>query len=479
MAVSGLVAALSAGTALWLPRGPISTAEALSVMALSSVVGAGAGYLLRSRWALLLAPVTYAVVFEGLRLGTDGPLVDRVVLGSPYGVIAFVLGRGLHGVLALAPLMLGAALGAGYARREQQRGRTTAATVLGRSGAVVVALALLALAAAVARPASTAAILTANGADLEGSVAELTQVQAGGHDLGLMLRGNSTDSPVLLYLAGGPGGSERGAMRRHAQALERDFVVATLDQRGAGTSYGELDPVDSLTLDNAVQDVITVTRYLRERFHEDRIVLVGQSWGTIPAVLAVQGHPELFRAYVGVGQMVDPLETDTVFYEDTLGWARSAGERDLADTLVASGPPPYDDVLDYEAALSHEPDVYPYDHTGNAEGVGGFSENLLVREYSLLQQAQALAAFMDVFTVVYPQLQALDLRRDVPALAVPVYLAQGRHEAPGRSEPAREWFDALDAPLKELTQFERSGHRPLFEQPAEFRLLMLDVLEQS
>jgi pimeloyl-ACP methyl ester carboxylesterase len=71
-----------------------------------------------------------------------------------------------------------------------------------------------------------------------GSIAELTRVDVGDHELGLMLRGRSTDSPVLLFLAGGPGGTELGAMRRHSQALEDDFVVATLDQRGTGTRTG-------------------------------------------------------------------------------------------------------------------------------------------------------------------------------------------------------------------------------------------------
>ena len=55
--------------------------------------------------------------------------------------------------------------------------------MLGRGGAVVVTVALLALTAALLRPASTAPILAANGEPLPGSVAELTTVNTGGHDL--------------------------------------------------------------------------------------------------------------------------------------------------------------------------------------------------------------------------------------------------------------------------------------------------------
>jgi pimeloyl-ACP methyl ester carboxylesterase len=294
-----------------------------------------------------------------------------------------------------------------------------------------------------------------------------------------MIRGRSADNPVLLFLAGGPGGSELGAMRRHSQTLEHDFVVATLDQRGTGKSYNQLDPTQTMTVDDAVTDVLAVTDYLRTRFDQDRVYLVGQSWGTLLGVLAVQRNPDRFDAFIGVGQMVNPLATDKIFYNDTLGWARETGNTDLVETLQASGPPPYTDMLDYEPALSHEQEVYPYDHNPNAEGEGQMSENLLVEEYTLLEQIHVLGAFMDSFSVLYPQLQDIDLMGRVRSLDVPVYLAQGRYEAPGRAALANAWFEQLDAPSKTLVEFDTSGHRPLWEQPSEFHDLMTDIVSSG
>ena len=65
------------------------------------------------------------------------------------------------------------------------------------------------------RPAHTAAITGPGGEVLEGSIAELTGLEVDGHDLGLMVRGHDVDNPVMLFLAGGPGDSALGAMRRH------------------------------------------------------------------------------------------------------------------------------------------------------------------------------------------------------------------------------------------------------------------------
>lgn len=481
-----LAAAASYGLAAgwWTPRGPVTTFQAVAAIGLSLTVGVTAGVALRSRWAMLLAPVTFAAVFELVRMSTDGPLVDGIHLGSTYGVLAFFSGRGLHGMLALVPMLLGAAWGAGVARRlsggRGRRGRGTAGLWSRRTVAAVVAVALLVLTGALLRPASTDPIRAANGSPLAGSVAELTRVDVGGHPLAMMIRGVSATNPVLLYLAGGPGGTDIGALRRHCQALEQNFVVATYDQRGAGKSYDQLDPTSTLTLEAAVRDAIAVTDYLRSRFHQDKIYLVGNSWGTILGVLAAQRRPELFRAFIGAGQMVDLAETDRIYYADTMAWARRSGNSKLAGTLTRNGPPPYTNPLKYEAVLSNEQKVYPYDDTVNAESAAGFSTNLFVREYSLLQQLHNLGAALDVFTVLYPQLQTINFRTQVRQLKVPVYLVQGRYETRGRAQPAREWFALLRAPTKQLITFDTAGHRTLFEQPQRFSDLMTDtVLPQT
>jgi pimeloyl-ACP methyl ester carboxylesterase len=54
-------------------------------------------------------------------------------------------------------------------------------------------------------------------------------------------------------------------------------------------------------------------------------------------------------------------------------------------------------------------------------------------------------------------------------------LVEGEHEARGRVGPAREWFDALDAPDKRWIELPQSGHRPHFEQPDLFAAEMRTV----
>ena len=106
VAAVGLAVLWGAVAGLLTPRSPQTTAAALGSIVVSLAVGLAAGLLTRSRWAMLVAPVVFAVAFEITRMPLDGPTVDAPHL-STYGVFAFVVGRGFHAMLSLLPMALG------------------------------------------------------------------------------------------------------------------------------------------------------------------------------------------------------------------------------------------------------------------------------------------------------------------------------------------------------------------------------------
>jgi proline iminopeptidase len=477
--------AVAAGLVLGLtmPRGPLTGGQALVAIAIAVPVGFVAGVALRSRWAMLLAPAAFVVAVELVRLPVPGPLVDAPD-PSVLGLVALVLGRGFDAVLLLFPMVLGATYGAAAARRwwhpvgtgdpPSRAGHAVRRVVTGLG-----TLALVALVVGLSQPARTAPIVGPDGQPLPGSVAELTTVALGGHEQGVMIRGVRDDAPVLLWLAGGPGGSDIGAMRLAGERLEQAFVVVTWDQRGSGTSYGALDPAETLSFEQAVADTLELTAHLRERFGQGRIYLAGNSWGTLPGVAAVQQRPEWFHAFVGAGQMVSMRATDELFYEDTLADARAQGDEVLASTLVELGPPPYEDFLDYYAGVfGGEQRWNDYDRVPGSVATSEMPGTLRVPEYDLVTKVRTGAATLDTLGVLYAKVEAVDLRTLAPRLEVPVYLVQGRHEARGRAELADAWFAQLEAPSKHRIVFERSGHRPMFEEPDRFFEVMTEqVLE--
>jgi pimeloyl-ACP methyl ester carboxylesterase len=347
-------------------------------------------------------------------------------------------------------------------------------TLLGLATAIVALLVV-----ALLRPASTAPILGADGSPLPGSIAELVTVPIGGVDQSIMLRGESADAPVLLFLEGGPGGTAVGSMRASGEPLERSFVVATWDQRGTGRSAAALEDAGAITLEQSVRDTLEVTEWLRTRFGQQRIYVVGSSWGSTLGVLAVQRRPDLFAAYVGSGQMVDQAETDTRMYAESVAYAQRVGDAAFAAQLAAIGPPPYANLLDYPVAISTNPEWHEFEHGADWTRSSSYPMNLFVPEFSLTEQVRAAAALVDTFATLYPQLQSTDFRTDVPALEVPVYVVLGDHEATGRSSLVREWLTTLEAPSVTLVQFERSGHVPHLDEPGRFADLMTRVLEET
>lgn len=476
LAAVAVIAAAAGLVSAWLtPRGPLTPLQVAVTVVGLLLVGIACGLVSGTRWAMPPSVVVYLAVFELGRLGTQGATVDAIDLTSTYGVFAFVAGRLAHGVIVLPALLLGVGVGVWLASRW---GHPTAPSP-GRPGKAVTlltAVAVVWLAVALIRPGTTAAIPGPDGEPVPDSIAELVTVEVGGVEQVIMIRGSSVDDPVLLHLAGGPGGTDLGAMRADT-SLESDFVVATWDQRGTGKSYAtSIDPVEDLTLEQAVDDTLAVTEYLRERFDEDAIFVSANSWGTIPGVLAVQQQPELFHAYVGTGQMVNNRATDQMFYEDALAWAESTGNDGLAQQIRAAGPPPYENLLDYEYTVSYE---HQWNDYPGVDELWEMPFNTFVPENSLLDRINALRGMLDVNYFVYPQLQDHDFRRDVPELEVPVYLVLGAHEARGRAVLAEDWFGQLEAPFKELIVFERSGHRPSFEQPADFATLLRRVVDES
>jgi proline iminopeptidase len=465
----GASGAFAIAAAWALPRGPLTTIQAVVLLLGALAVGLGLGALVQGRWAWAIGPASFVLAYELRWLGVEGPMFDRPPLDSILSVLVLALGRGWLGLLVVVPMLVGVAHGRGLGRRRVRQDRVGShhlgSRVLTGVATAVVALLLLGL----LRPASTPAIVDEAGEPLAGGIAELDSIEVGGHEQTLLLRGRDRDAPVLLHLEGGPGGTGLGAMRLFGGPLEEEFVVVTWDQRGTGKSYAAFSPRQTLTVGGMVADLLEVVDHLRNRFEEDRVYVLGNSWGTTLAVLAAQQRPEVFHALVGTGQMVSQRETDIRMYERMLAEARAAGDLVTVRRLEELGPPPFPEIADYAPLL-----VQPSDHPETE-----WPANVLVPEYTLVEQVNSAPALLETFAALYPQLQDIDFRRDVPALEVPIYDVQGSEEDPARSELAAEWLAGLEAPVIRGWVVEDAGHRPHLQHPEGFAQLMRTVLQET
>ncbi len=331
--------------------------------------------------------------------------------------------------------------------------------------------------------AYTPPIQNEEGESLEGSIASLEKVKLGGVEQWLIIRGHDVKNPVMLFLSGGPGASEAARVLRFNQELEEHFTVVIWEQRGCGKSYPSINPKSDLTLEQYEADLIELSELLRTRFNQEKIYLVGHSWGTIIGAMAAQSRPDLFHAYVGTSHMVDVLETDLLIYDMVMEYSNKTGDTAFVKTLETQGKPPYlgkspiqpySTLFGKEYAIFEVPNIKNEDYRRNGDIL-----MLMLKqpEYGWLDRVYYLLGLMNTFNVVYPQLQDLDLREVNTKFDLPVYMVLGRNDMNNPSQIPEDFFNQIEAPNKKLIFFEDSGHGMIWEEAAKFHELMInDVL---
>jgi pimeloyl-ACP methyl ester carboxylesterase len=316
--------------------------------------------------------------------------------------------------------------------------------------------------------ASTPPILDVNSKPIPNSIAVLEKVKLGGSEEWISIRGKDSRNPVLLFLAGGPGGSQLVTARRALAGLEDRFVVVNWDQPGAGKSFDAVDR-SKLTPDRYITDTRELVLNLRQRFGKEKVYLLGESWGSALGIMVVQRYPELFHAFIGTGQMVAFLENDRICYDFALRLLQERGDTKQVEKLQQQGPPPYygNDVALKSVAYLTETFNYMNQNPAIA---GGFNtlEDLAGSEYGLYDKVNFIRGLLDTFGIVYQQLWDVDFRKQATRLEVPIYFLIGRHDVNAPPKLTEEYFNLLTAPHKELIWFERSGHNPWVNESSKF-----------
>ena len=332
------------------------------------------------------------------------------------------------------------------------------------------ALLLLALGGAL----SVWAVLPAATPPIEGgdSVAALERVVLGGAEQTILVRGRKRSAPVLLYLHGGPGAAHIPVARTYSAELEEHFVVVHWDQRGAGASCEGTD-WSALTLDRVVADTIELSEQLASRFGGGgRIVLLGHSWGSVVGALAVERRPDLYHAYIGVGQVVNGLRNEELSYEWVVAEAERRGDEEaLAELSVIS--PPYRDNLELGVQRgwlnAYDGSIYAVDRARPA-----LWPFLFAREYTLGTRLSWLGCFTSSLDALWSAVAGIDFPAQISRLDVPVFFFTGRHDWNTPYPLVEEWAATLDAPHVEIVWFEEAGHMVPIESPAEFQRAVLD-----
>jgi pimeloyl-ACP methyl ester carboxylesterase len=297
------------------------------------------------------------------------------------------------------------------------------------------------------------------GIDSPRSVSSLERLEIGGVPQWILIRGHDRTRPLLLFLHGGPGMPAMFLAHAVQRDMERDFVVVHWDRRGAGKSFDAMSRSSTLSVSQTLEDTSELTRSLRARFDQERIILVGHSWGSYLGLLAIRRDPEYYSAFVGTGQLagtrddVQALRRQLVYEA-----AGRRGDSELqARAADVSRQITEDDLFRAGGELHGSRSFWPILKTGLA------APEYTLRDALHVKQGADLVGRAMRYDVL-PRL----LDGEVDGVDVPVFFFLGRHDVNAPSQLAAQYLERLHAPLKQLVWFEQSAHFPFFEEPDRF-----------
>lgn len=284
------------------------------------------------------------------------------------------------------------------------------------------------------------------------------------------IRAERKNAPLLLYLHGGPGDAALPLVMKYNRALEKSYTVVIWEQRGAGKSYYQFQ--EAVTIDDFLQDLYELTKYLLDRFAQAALYLLGHSWGSVLGLRFIQLHPELVHTYIGCGQVVNMRKSCQEAYDFA---CRHAGKKEwkrlqkidctytadswLKDLLFVTG-----QVVKHKGSL--------YGQTNYQKLITPF---LGSKYYTISDLIRRQKGSLQAIQYLWQELMQVNFEGQT-RYQVPIILIEGRHDSHVSSALAKKYFDTIET-KKKFYWFEESCHFPQWSETERFHKVM-DQLQQ-
>lgn len=307
----------------------------------------------------------------------------------------------------------------------------------------------------------------------------------------ITIAGEDTNNPVIISLHGGPGSPTSYVDHCWQDYLTDEYTVVCWDERGCGRSYyrnASVDPDnETLSFDAQLADLDALVDYLRDRFSQEQVIIMGHSYGSVLGSRYALAHPEKVSAYIGIGQCVNTRNyaNETYAYEDALSLARAKGddtteleaayERFIADMSLTN-------LMELRAKTNP---YHPQTVTEDVSTMAALTSPTLgvddVRWYLFQMGALMDDARMERYEELVEK-PLSDVTDDFNALEyhdayqMPVMFISGSCDWICPVGLVEEYMDVMTAPRKELRLIEGCGHSPQGQLPEAFCQEVKDFL---
>jgi pimeloyl-ACP methyl ester carboxylesterase len=276
------------------------------------------------------------------------------------------------------------------------------------------------------------------------------------------VRGENKNNPIILFLHGGPSEANSPLVSLYTP-YEKDFVFVQWDQPGAGKTFikaGDHQP--KLALESMAADGISVAEYLRGEFHQPKIVLIGEDWGSLLGERMIEKRPDLFTAFIGTDTAVSWVAKQQVEYDYTKNRATSLNDRKTLEALQKLGPPPY---LSLDRYRQFPRLVPPEDDASIKRLIELVFRSPRLSLTDMFGWYKALRSGEEELT---PVLISADMRKADTKFAVPVFFIEGENNIVSPTSLVSDYVSKIQAPVKKLQIVPGASYFVIWAHPAEF-----------
>ena len=288
--------------------------------------------------------------------------------------------------------------------------------------------------------------------------------------------GKNKNNPVLLYLHGGPGTASSIYNYAFTRKWAEAYTVVTWDQRNCGKSYSKEQNSTRITCDLMVSDAVELTKFILDYLSKEKITLLGHSWGTYLGCRLAYEHPEYYDCYIGTGQFVDSYENEVAFLKAAEKWSQSCDE----DKPLIERMNTVDFSLEYISARNKLMKKYGYDMFADGRDYSLFLAIAFNPYYSLADFYRSLKSDFSVYMdfMRSDEFRNLSLKGKTH-YRIPFYNINGDKDYQTNYELAREYFEEVNAPYKELFVMKNTTHGLLESKSEEFSQLIRKIAEKQ
>ena len=299
----------------------------------------------------------------------------------------------------------------------------------------------------------------------------------GGIKQWLFVRGQDKSNPIILFVHGGPASPIAPTAWIFQRQIEEYFTVVNYDQRAAGKTYLSNDTTNlgnTIRTEQYVQDAIDIAEFVKQKYGKQKVVLVGHSWGTVIGMKAALKRPDLFYAYVGIGQVINVRDNEKLSFEYGLEQATKEKNEAALKELRSIAPYPGNTPITRERIIIARKWPQHYGGLSAYRSASGyyFKAPLLSSDYAASDVDAIDQGSLFTLSRILPEFLQVDFK-PVKSFPIPVFMFMGRHDYTTPSAPTDSWLKQVKAPLKKGIWFENSAHLIPWEEPGKLLVTLL------